>query len=104
MNRGGAAAATWIVRGGDARRCRGRDADIRSRSVATRLRYSRPLEEDETAPEGLDAAPPEVALRTAVAYLLDVHNYSLSRGGGLIGADVPTLDEEVAQLLEDEED
>ena len=39
MNRGDAAAATWIVRGGDeSRRRRSRDADIPGRRVA-RLRY-----------------------------------------------------------------
>ena len=55
-------------------------------------------------PEGLDAEPPDVQLRTAVAYLRDHHNYCLSTGGAAWGSDAPSLDAELRCLVEEADD
>ena len=52
---------------------------------------------------GLDEEPPEVALRTAVAYLRDCHGYCLVHGCQLAD-DSPDLEAELAELVEDAED
>ena len=52
---------------------------------------------------GLDEETPEVALRTAVAYLRDCHGYCLVHGCPLDDAS-PDLESELAELVDDAED
>ena len=52
---------------------------------------------------GLDEEAPEVALRTAVAYLRDCHGYCLVHGCALDDAS-PDLESELAELVDDAED
>ena len=52
---------------------------------------------------GLDEEAPEVALRTAVAYLRDCHGYCLVHGCTLDDAS-PDLESELAELVDDAED
>ena len=52
---------------------------------------------------GLDEEAPEVALRTAVAYLRDCHGYCLVHGCPLDDGS-PDLESELAELVDDAED
>lgn len=84
-----------------ARRARHAVCDLDERAGTPRhdLWPSSALEDVDS--EGVNAEPPLLQLRAAVIYLRDVHRYCLSTGAELGSGDEPTLEEEVAALLDD---
>ena len=84
---------------------RGAPAAVLRRRVRRRLRATRHLLEtgQNDGIGGLDEEAPEVALRTAVAYLRDCHGYCLVHGCTLDDGS-PDLEAELAELVDDAED